>query len=300
MIFPSGGDCAPGLDPTQRTLILVHGMTSSVEGAFGTTIANLVASKQSKWPDSMAKFWGLTIIGRKGLDSSGQQLGTFLDCLASKGFNNVDIEAHSEGVPVALAAAGHSTLSLNHMVLLGGPINGTPIANAQSVLNTAFGSSLLRFDCVGGARLSDALRGAFAEGMRPDSPQLTLIKSNFNNRTQNPNVLAVGGTQKPFSISGLVLNLAQGRIFDITDAVVPISSALPDSGLRGITWAAGFPVSHTELTCDPGVIQAVGVHVRATPTPTPSPTATPAGCCLGCALANRCADPCCQAGTCCN
>ena len=273
---------------------MVHGMTSSVEEAFGSEFGCVAAIKMA---GQYGQVLGFDYNWTQHLDSSGQQLGTFLDCLASKGFTNVDIEAHSEGVPVALAAAGHSTLSLNNMVLLGGPINGTPIANSQSFLNTAFANSLPRFGCVGGARLSDALGGDFVGEMKPDSPQLALIRSNFNIRAQHPNVFAVGGTQEPFSVTAPAFNLVAGRSFDITDGVIPISSALGEgSGLTRLTSLGGFPVSHIHLECDNNVIQAVGAHVGATP----GPTATPVGCCLSCELANRCGDPCCQAGTCCN
>ena len=72
----------------------------------------------------------------QSIDDAGQQLASFLDQLSqcNGGVGQIDVEAHSEGVPVTISAGGPAkTAKISNFVSFGGPILRTPVAsNAQN------------------------------------------------------------------------------------------------------------------------------------------------------------------------
>ncbi|MBI4218555.1 MAG: hypothetical protein HY682_00320 [Chloroflexi bacterium] len=293
-----------------RTLVLVHGMMSSVENAFPNR-ACIDGIVQRGGYDQVV---GFNYDWTQGLEESGQQLAGFLDQLKQAGIQEVDIEAHSEGVPVTLSAYAKTGMSAQNLVLLGGPIMGTPAASRglllqyqlssllpTTLLNWALPNPVPALQGRGDTTLSDAVSGKFTSDLREDSETLSYIRGAVAQKMDRPGndtkIVAVAGTDytrsKDMSALGSLLRELGAFADQDFDGIVGEKSALgltvdgKESGLR-IT-RLRHPTSHTQLECDPQVIQAVSGELRlpgapipavATPTPTtgssPTPTASDA------------------------
>jgi pimeloyl-ACP methyl ester carboxylesterase len=290
--YSCSGGLPPGFNPNAKTLILVHGMASSVETAFGE-VCRIGSSAVNKitTAGNYSQALGFDYDWTQGVVANGQRLGQFLDCLRQRGFTNIDVEAHSEGVPVALSAASQSSLSIGNMVLLGGPITGTPLANIRRTVENALLYTGGPGFCVGNKLLGDILGAPFASDLQSGSGVLVGVAVAFNQRAQHPNVLTVAGDQA-FDITQFVAEAALRQAMGPTDGVIPVSSALgQDSGLLNLTEVGTFHHKHTDLGCSDDIVQAVGNLVNS-----PGPTPTPGDDCMSlcCQLCN----PCCTARPC--
>src|SRR5262249_33083292 len=126
-----------GFCPSDRTLVMIHGIFSSPQDAFGA----LAAPKAFHDPNTNPAGPYVTVVGIEYdftafilpdlANGVADVLNQIFDgsCTASAEF---DIEAHSKGTLVALAALDHMTPTtiskLKHIVLVGGPLDGTPAA----------------------------------------------------------------------------------------------------------------------------------------------------------------------------
>jgi pimeloyl-ACP methyl ester carboxylesterase len=273
----------PGICPQARTLILVHGILSSAEKAFG-------CFPQIESAGHYDQVLGFDYNWTQGINQSGQQLAAFLNCLSDQGFNNVDIEAHSEGVPVALSAASQTSLPLANMVLLGGPILGTPLTNSTRLVKTVLANYPAEgADCLGSYTLQYILNGQFAQDLSVNSTVLPGIRSAFNNRSQHPTVLQVAGNVPFASCETAALQYAGIDMTNIPyDGIIPVASA-EYLLYNGVT-VGPFALNHIHLECDPEVIADIGNVVSGTPNPSgcgsvalaiTSQTWTPAFGCFG-------------------
>ena len=121
-----------------KVVVLVHGMYSSVESAFPCAGKIQAAGKY----DAVV---GFNYNWTQDINESGKQLATFLDNVAMcSGVNQVDIEAHSEGVPVSMSSTEQATSETEQKIInfvsLGGPIMGTPVATPPPI---AFATGML-------------------------------------------------------------------------------------------------------------------------------------------------------------
>jgi pimeloyl-ACP methyl ester carboxylesterase len=274
----------PGICPAARTVVFVHGILSSVEdvgsikGAF-TCFQDIQSA--GHYDQVLAFDYNWT----QAINVSGGQLATFLNCLRDQHFTNVDIEAHSEGVAVALSAASQTSLPLADMVLLGGPILGTPLTNSTKLVKTFLENYPAEDgDCLGGYTLQDILDGRFAQDLSLNSPVLQTIVNNFNSRSQHPTVLQVAGNVPfkvpwyPLSCGGsgeyTVLHWAGLDMTNIPyDGIIPVASAT-HLLYNGATLGP-YPLCHIKLECNPEVIADVGNVVSGSGTPSPSPCGSP-------------------------
>lgn len=243
--------------PGKRTLVLVHGMGSSVEEAFGCGPESVLPPFATLYDQVIGFDYDWT----QGLEQSGAQLAQFLNCL---GLQNIDIEAHSEGVLVALAAAGLSdpNMTVQNMILLGGPINGTPAAELPETLFTAL---LAMPDnlCLLHRSIEDIQSGHWRMDLMPNSDALTRIKERLSQRVLQPHLWTVAG-DKPFPGEAMLFP-------DPNDGLTPVDSAWGyNSGLR-TTPLGPFPVDHIHLQCDP-TINDVLARTLPPPAPVVAPT----------------------------
>jgi len=310
-------DGLSGFDPSKKTLVLVHGMASSVEEAFGDKNCLTLIIRNGGYSQVVGFDYNWT----QGLQKSGQDLAKFLkslDATMPPGAR-VDIEAHSEGVPVALSATAQSAdilsnIQIENMVLLGGPIMGTPAAcvglTAQIAVN-AWLTSMLNLPTLaeslretmfppglgeGGITLQGLLNSPIASELCPGSPVLADIRSALIDKMgqtgtslSQTNIFTVAGTDYTASPDmlklGTALNLLGLFNDERSDGIIGVSSALGVGSGLDLTPLGTYPLSHTQLECDPTVIKDVGSAVNnqpiltptptTTPTPTPSPTTTP-------------------------
>lgn len=261
-----------GCPPTSsRTLVLVHGFLSSVERAFSPTIAQSIQN-EGKY-DSVVGFdynWLMSIT------TSGTALGDFLDTLATCGVT-MDIEAHSEGVPVSMAALtrpnkDQTNAKIKRLVSLGGPIMGTPAANDLRILQAiVLATETSLASPVAPIVLATILASPFVTDLEVGSSTLANIRSALSSRSKQntPQMIVVGGYAERIVLPPLpTINMSWAAPLMLTnnfDGAIPLTSALAfDSGLK-VYPLPPFPVGHTEL--EQASSSTVGQQVMETRTP---------------------------------
>lgn len=194
-IFWNGSQWITGFDsfdPSKKTLVLVHGIFSTVPGAYGGCVEGIRTAGGYEQVVGFNYNWLLSI------DHNGTRFAAFLDQLMSEGVTHIDIEAHSEGVPVALSAASKTSVSINHMILLGGPIMGTPVCNLSQdlitlIVNTAF--PIEPISGVGIPTMSKIVDSTAIHDLQTASPELASIRAAFVNRSQqDTQLIVISGT----------------------------------------------------------------------------------------------------------
>ncbi len=272
-------DQTGNIKPSGRTLVVVHGMMSTIDEAF--KCASTLKAK-GKYDQVV----GFNYDWTKGIEESGKLLADFLAQLKKAGVTDVDIEAHSEGVPVSLSAYAQTNISVNNMVLLGGPIMGTPAAmraeylQYQGCLSTLIPTAILNwgqehsFEALTGRSLKQLANGKFAEDLRPGSVALSNIRKSVAQKMGqsgvNTKVIAVAGTDPTtdtkMRVLGSILKDTGAFIGEDNDGIVGKNSALgrtPDGKDGEIPMTRKeFQLSHTDLECDPGVQNAVAKELK--------------------------------------
>lgn len=291
------GNGIAGIKPAKRTLVMVHGMMSDVEQAYG---CNGIKRRYDQ-------VVGFNYNWTQGLEESGQQLAAFLDQLKSAGITEVDIEAHSEGVPVSLSAYTKTSMPVRNLFLLGGPIMGTPASTRASLAQA--GSEYIKekfpsdsplltmmltwagkhpfalLHGTGNLTLNQVLQGRFADDLQPESKTLSDIRNAVTKKIrsgQQTKIVAVAGTNMNSSkdmqdLGNLLLKtyaFAQGDKFD---GIIGLNSAwgmTPDGKESGlpISRRVQAPVSHTDLACDPSVNEELAKELAPSPPVTVTPT----------------------------
>ncbi len=244
-----------------KVLVLVHGMSSSVEEAFnGSCAADIQSMGQ------YGQVFGFDYDWTQDINQSGSQLAGFLNTIGQcPGVSQVDIEAHSEGVPVSLSAATQATQAqskITNFVSLGGPIMGTPAAVFPQALLTAL-LNLPGIFVPPGSSLQSTPGAPFLTALVPGSSEMAKIRQDFATLLPKTKVIMVGGTKpnwSPFVLRPLDL-LFPGVPYD---DLIGLPSALPqNSGLPNATPLPPFADGHTQLECDdPRIEQMVGQAVQ--------------------------------------
>lgn len=301
--FSSCSKVAPGT----RILVLVHGMSSSIEDAYGNDGNNvtiggkgdLCVNQINNQGPGGSPLYGQVV----GFDydwttdinsGSGAALASFLDKLGACGYT-IDVEAHSEGGPVAASGIMQvdSTTQplINNLVGLGNPWDGTPTASGAAAINgvvpftTLLANPLLApvgviegfVPLIQGRTAQSVLNSPFLPQLQPGSSLLTGIQNGLAAKAPNMKMTLACGTQP----NGIQLRVTEalGVIFDNADSTFPANDGiigLPSCQGTGPTGTGNiftglnprllppFALSHTQLACDPGVIQAVGKAVQST------------------------------------
>lgn len=273
-----------------KTLVAVHGMNASVESTFPTADGTIQSIKTHGNYQSVLGFdydWTADI------KNNGRLLATFLDDVAACPAATIDVEAHSEGVPVALYATAQmnqgSRGAVKHLIALAGPIMGTPMApggdtlacyffNTQKlwlpapVVKGVFGgiaavlplpfASELAPSKPGSGDYLDTIRTAISGASLTNAPQIVVIAGN------DP---AAGGPDGSTLKSCGALIQASG--YGPSDGFIPLTSALAYQPTVGHNVLEAYPFSpfpsdHETLIDNPAVIASVGGMANATSAPT--------------------------------
>jgi hypothetical protein len=306
-----------------KVLVLVHGMASSVEGAFGNdgnpvtvngtpnscvnqivTAAGTNASGQPTYGQVVGFDYDWTTDIGTG---SGASFASFLNTLAACG-NSIDIEAHSEGGPVAASGvtqASPATQALiTNFVGLGNPWAGTPTASGAATVQgfVPFTTMLMNpllvapgiiaeyVPMIQGRTIESVLNAPFLPQLAPGSSLLTTIQQGLGPSAPNLKMTLACGNQ-PQGVSLRVTD-AFGNLFSSSDDGFPANdgiislSSCQGAGptgtgnvFTGLTpnLLAPYALSHTQLACDSQVIQDVGKAVQNNTKPTgPALVANPA------------------------
>lgn len=270
-----------------KTLVLVHGMKSSLDSAYGGSVTALDGStdscvnqikKYGKY-DQVVGFdydWASDIATQ-----SGPSFASFLNTLAACG-NQIDVEAHSEGGPVAaygITQAQSQTQSLiNNFVGLGNPWNGTAAANnlvsargyvpLHTILLNLSSSSIKFLPTT----LLGLLNGPYATQLQPPASSTTpgllnSIQQNLGSKAPQLRMILACGTRPGIFTTNRLVSVVGGLLGTSNDGVIPLASCQA-TGPAGNVFTGLKPqllvpysLGHTQLTCDPHVIADVGSAV---------------------------------------
>ena len=269
--------------PSGKTLLAVHGMLSSVENSFSPS-----AVSQIEKDGGYDNIVGFDYNWLQGINQSGAQLASFLNDLGDCNISSLDVEAHSEGVPVSISGITQSVTKVSHMIAIGGPIMGTPAADDVHVLETIIldwtGIDLP----VGTADLATVLTSPFISDLTTTSGTLAALRSTLASDNNAPEIIVVGG-DKPQVVNPLtgsdqnVSLLSAGMGTDNFDGVVPWTSALAfDSGLK--VYPLVSPLSlfeslgHNDLVSNSQLEAAIGQQIEAATAPSLSCTSSVSNC----------------------
>ena len=277
--------------PTGKTLIVVHGMNSYVQAAFPTDSPDMTI-QQILTAGGYQAALGFNYDWTQHIDSSGSQLAQFLNLVATcTAVTSIDIEAHSEGVPVSMAAwipsaglTSSAKAKIDHLIALGGPIMGTPMANDARWLGAfIMGASELDLgDNIVLDGLADLLTRPFVSDLQVSSPGdgdvLDDIRQSLSPASiQNmPQVVAVAGNAPQSPLLKTLANSMSVSPYNVvsSDGFIPVASALAFQtgvveGQELKTYPlAPFPVEHTNLVTDlndnstTGIFKSVGAQVN--------------------------------------
>ncbi len=266
----SPGHCWTALDPgvlipNARTCVFVHGVNSSVEGAYPTKEGCTGADKDHHdCIDGIASKNGCRLVvgfnynWTQNPEESAQQLAAALDVLGQHGIRNTVIEAHSLGGVVAMGAISRispaNPISFERLVTLGSPLMGTPAAETADNFLTS-----LMYSSPGAAALlyslsprtltdTDSVRGK----LQPSSDLLRQFREQLRAKFPDLRIIAVAGKLSPLPKPLSTIIFAS----EDNDGVIPAMSAL-GIGFNGGGVDRLDPVAlkHTDLEC--GTIEAV-------------------------------------------
>ena len=251
----------------KKTLVLVHGIFSNVDAAFNQETAGGSCIEKIMKSGGYDQVVGFDYDYTDNIANNGEKLAQFLNQLKSNG-DQIDVQAHSLGTIVSLYALQRSQAQVNNMVLLGGPIDGTPVtkyglttflANAGSI-GSIYSSDL--------SKMSD---NHVLDDIQPGSDFLKSLKNNAITKHGNTNFIRVVGEKTPWYIP-----TSFGPFKGIpNDGIIPVSSARGE-GLPGPILT--YPdLSHTDLECDKEVIANVGTVLKPMPSTTANTNTPPSG-----------------------
>jgi pimeloyl-ACP methyl ester carboxylesterase len=259
----------PNFDP--KTLVLVHGVNSFVDQAFGDCGAgSFDATSQIMRAGGYTQAIGLDYDWTQNLDLSGQQLAAFL---RASGLKNFDLEGHSMGGAVVLSGAAYITepaIQIDKIVTLGGAGEGTPVANVAPALATLLlAYPPTRAVALLGGQIPTLVALITSAGIRdliPNSAALLAVQNRYNSNAtrQNTAILTVAGTV-PIPGSEIFKPLFPSEQYD---GLIGVLEAKLTG--RGHTAVVGeYSVNHIGLECSGPIIGDVGTRVKPSPTPTP-------------------------------
>ncbi|MEX0713914.1 MAG: DUF4214 domain-containing protein [Pirellulales bacterium] len=266
----------------ERTLVIVHGMLSSAPAAFPAHVIDHLMN--SGGYGQVIRFnynWTQSIL------RSSAELARLLTWLRARGLPEVDIMAHSEGVPVTLGAIPQSMaipqtrLKIENVMMFGGPIMGTPIASEFVAVQLVgiLASPLLAATPLlvvpvpwnqNPVSLRDVLFGGFARDLGPESETLQSINAVVAARMNQPGnleetrLLAAGGT-RPLPVVEFLQGVFKG---EPNDGMIPLSSALGEGSGLNFSGLSQFELDHVQLNKDPnavGTVLAQRVHTEEDP-----------------------------------
>jgi hypothetical protein len=252
--------------PTGRTLIMIHGMLSSPQDAFGA-----LAADQSIAPSGPYE----TVLGIKyewfrKVPISAPSIATLVNSLFDGPCNmssEFDIEAHSEGTVVALASlpdmSPGARSKLQHLILVAGPLNGTPFAdNAVNIADNIVSYFANKNTVI--SLLKDILmpinKGdiySFVSDLRTNSAIVSDAQAGASQAAKSIEIIVVGGDNPD---PPAWVKTVTGDIFGSApnDGVVPISSSLPaDSFIPNVVRLGPYNLGHSHLVNDPTVISDI-------------------------------------------
>lgn len=180
-----------------RSLIVIHGIFSSIETAYSCANSYLsaTANGSSNAPYSYQQIFGFDYDYAQPPAVEAALFATFVNSL---NLSNYDIEAHSYGTLVTLAALPQLTAKPARTVLVGGPLplRGSPIADPNNVLLRDVLLTLAANTIASPAKIDEALSSGMAASLATNSPALTRILNGIKSLSPYPKLERVAGTEE--------------------------------------------------------------------------------------------------------
>jgi pimeloyl-ACP methyl ester carboxylesterase len=275
-----------GFDKTKKTLVVVHGILSNVEAAFGPCLNDIMTA------GGYDQVIGFDYDWTKSADQEGTLLADFLDSLNRAGLSQVDVEAHSYGGLVSLDALSKSLIKVNNLITEGTPLAGTPLASmalsAEAAKNTLVPLLTDLYNREGLPDLSnyahltldqrsaidnelgqvgfptnlttlqDLVKAGLTNGFINDLSKGSAVINQVVSGPNPPNFIRVAGTKNTMN-PNLDNWLFNGQA---NDTYTPSTSAAGNGlGLPGPA-AFYFNEEHEKLECNQDVIKDVGIAVK--------------------------------------
>jgi pimeloyl-ACP methyl ester carboxylesterase len=239
------------IDPTKRTLVLLHGIFSSVETAFPCAGQILSAG-------GYAQGLGYDYDWTEPPRVEGPIIERFLNGLAAQGLGSFDLEAHSYGTLITLYALPALSARVGHVVLLGGPLalRGSPLASSDLMATVLGIIAAIYFE--NPSLIYHAFETGMVASLEPNSPQLQTIERDLARLPSPPPLIEVAGTKEYAEEGYFPFSLYVDLPWDgVVERIAAAETDLPNAT------ATSFPFVHTDLTCAaPQIIQYVGSRVR--------------------------------------
>jgi pimeloyl-ACP methyl ester carboxylesterase len=244
-------DYPQGFDPNKKTLVLTHGILSTVEDSFGGSVSELMS--QGGYTQVIGFNYDYA---RNNMVEAGQKFADFLNSLQTEGgLTQIDLQAHSFGTLVALYAASQTDLAINNMILLGGPLDGTPAADlAGPGLLTLLANYAPDNPYATTTTFKDVLESGMFLDAQTGNPLLKTIRTNAINRHPNTNYIKIFGSKSMWG------SIVTEFLFDTApnDGMVPASESVGDD-LPGPTYIVSE--EHDKLQSNSDVQQFVGANL---------------------------------------
>ena len=255
-------------------------MDSSVAQTYPTSDSTIQNIKMSGGYNSVV---GYDYDWTNAIDTSGAYVAAFLNTLAQcSGVASIDIEAHSEGVAVALSALTDVSAStrqkMPRVIAVAGPIMGTPMANTADLAGylasqpgavVAFGLASRGLAYV----LSQPFVADLVVSVPGDNSKLDIIR-----RTVSP--YSVGNAPQIFAVAGddpgsmqVFADMMALNGVNFSDGFIPLASALAFQNnssnlpVLKVYPLPPFPGNHIQLignssSVGPSVANAVGAQIN--------------------------------------
>jgi pimeloyl-ACP methyl ester carboxylesterase len=239
------------VDPTKKTVLMVHGIFSSVETAFPCESAILKA-------EGYQQAVGLDYDWTQPPATEAPILSQLVNSLP---VSSLDLEAHSYGTVVTLAGLPGMKKKINHVVLLGGPLplNGAPQADPGYLRDLI----MLGVFIAEPSEVYAAYKSGMINSMATNSPQLQAIDKRLAALTLPPFVQVAGGSPLPqetenYAVYALYLYLYNGLT---NDGIVEQKSAIQAFKTK-TSEITMLNLDHIQLECSSAVEQFVGPAVQ--------------------------------------
>jgi len=262
------------IESGKKTVVLIHGIFSSVEASFPT-------SSPVPCPEKIAKAGGYQQVLGWDYDwfyppsIEGPLFGKFLEDIGRAGVPSFDIQAHSYGSLVTLSAVPglDSKFRVDHVVTLGGPLplRGTPLAKKENGWRMGFVLGVLdSFSDEPPSNVDKAIDSGMIASLAPNSPELVRILNSVRRVANRTSFVEAAGTHwlclvtlygtcilseeyfKKVLIDGSGVTLPWDGVVETTAAA---SKDIPKPV------ATTFQLSHVEPQCHDTVIDWLGKQV---------------------------------------
>lgn len=261
----------------KKTVVLIHGIFSSVESAFPRGgFFTTACPKKIADAEGFQQVLGFDYAWNEPPDSQGKLFADFLKQIVAAKVSSLSIEAHSYGSLVSLAAAPKvgSDASIANLVTMGGPLplRGTPLAEPKNLWRISMMLGLLDWYYDEPPSVVDrAFNSGMVASLATDSDALKTILTDVKGMSNKPHFVEVAGTEWICFIPGIrSCNYSEETFKKVLvdgsgvqlpwDGVVEKIAANSDDIPDAV--ATSFPLSHVDLQCDDGVIKWISKQLK--------------------------------------